>query len=192
MGEAKFDSDGIISWGRALNPAECMPLVARIMADGHIDTAMQLPSRNHIDTWVFSPLSVRLNNGRTVLELVWNMFNAGNALKLVLDGIDTIRLLRYFPDSEMGKHADWSPGIAPNRKLSMTLQLSDPTTYDGCDVVMDSVGSHSELFGDATFHIPRPQAMCAVWPSWMAHTVTPLTRGERFALVAWASGPLFR
>lgn len=192
MGTTRPGSDGIISWGQVLEPALCASLVNSIMTNGHIDTAMQLPGRSHIDTWAFDPRIVNVDVGRTMFDFIWDIFKTNNPLNLAIDGIDTIRMLRYSPNSAMSKHADWSPDLTSRRKLSLTVQLSDPTTYEGGNVVLDSVGSYTELYGASTFHVPRPQAMCTVWPSWMPHQVTPLIRGERLSLVAWASGPSFR
>ena len=37
---------------------------------------------------------------------------------------------------------------------------------------------------------PRGQGDCVVFPSYMAHSVYPVVKGSRYALVAWARGPL--
>lgn len=69
------------------------------------------------------------------------------------------------------------------RKLSFVLQLSDPLEYDGGDLVVESL---------TTELVPKGLGKSIVFPSWARHKVTPVTRGVRRSLVAWAVGPEFR
>ena len=86
-----------------------------------------------------------------------------------------------------GGHYDWhmdlNPGPAP-RKLSLSLQLSDPADYDGCDL---------QFFGARQLEVaPRARGTVIVFPAYTLHRVTPITRGTRKSLVVWANGPRFR
>ena len=38
----------------------------------------------------------------------------------------------------------------------------------------------------------RQQGTLIAFPSFLEHRVTPVTRGERFSLVAWMDGPPYR
>jgi PKHD-type hydroxylase len=86
--------------------------------------------------------------------------------------------------SEGGKY-DWHHDVDLNnntvfdRKLSLTVQLSDPSDYDGGD------------FQFAEVENPNGKAMGSVlvFPSYLQHRVLPVTRGTRRSLVAWFSGP---
>lgn len=95
--------------------------------------------------------------------------------------------LRYDAGAEPGHykwHQDIGGGISSLRKLSMTCQLSDPADYDG---------GRLRLFTNMDFdpdHVGRGDAV--VFPSYLPHCVTPITRGRRYALVAWCGGPQFR
>lgn len=99
-----------------------------------------------------------------------------------------LTFLRYdFDPAHPGKyewHQDTGGGISSLRKLSMTCQLSSPEDYDGCRL---------RLFSNCDFdpdHVNRGDAM--IFPSYLPHCVTPITRGRRYALVAWVGGPQFR
>lgn len=93
-------------------------------------------------------------------------------------------------DSE-GSHYDWhmdrgssgSTGFPP-RKLSLVLQLSDPSEYEGGTL---------ELF---TQHEPtqvlKKKGLVAAFPSYILHRVTPVTSGIRKSLVVWLAGPKFK
>jgi PKHD-type hydroxylase len=70
------------------------------------------------------------------------------------------------------------------RKLSLTIQLSDPADYEGGELELwcatDPVFARKEW------------GLGAVFPAPTLHRVRPVTRGQRHSLVAWASGPRFR
>lgn len=102
-----------------------------------------------------------------------------------------INYLRYqaamTPDEEPGHydwHQDYGGGTSSQRKLSVVIQLSKPEDYDGCRL---------HFFTQNEFdpgHVGQGDMI--VFPSWQVHRVTPITRGERHALVSWVSGPPFR
>jgi PKHD-type hydroxylase len=92
-----------------------------------------------------------------------------------------------YQDSE-GGHYDWHVDCGRNnpapRKISISIQLSDPSTYEGCDLQFQ--------FGPAIDTAPRTRGAIIAFPSFYRHRVTPVTKGIRRSLVAWANGPEFR
>jgi PKHD-type hydroxylase len=70
------------------------------------------------------------------------------------------------------------------RKLSLTVQLTDEEDYEGGDLEIRE--------GDGVVVAPRGRGSVAAFPSWALHRVTPVTRGVRRCLVAWVGGPRFR
>lgn len=86
-----------------------------------------------------------------------------------------------------GGHYDWhvdqGDGIAP-RKLSASLQLTDPSGYDGCDLQLHGVNKIETA--------PRERGTLIVFPSYVLHRVTPIAQGTRKSLVVWTTGPQFR
>ena len=68
------------------------------------------------------------------------------------------------------------------RKLSMSIVLNDE--YEGGDFEIFNLIPESE--------VPRLQeGSIIVFPSFMEHRVTPVTKGTRYSLVAWFVGPPF-
>lgn len=67
------------------------------------------------------------------------------------------------------------------RKLTFSIQLSDPSEYEGGELITD-VGFYpntaSKNFGDVTFFL-----------SDAVHEATPVTKGCRHVLVGWVVGP---
>jgi PKHD-type hydroxylase len=96
---------------------------------------------------------------------------------------------QYTVYNEEGSHYDWHMdkgviGTLPPRKLSLVLQLSDPTEYEGGDLLL--------LYGKEAVPMERAKGLVVGFPSWILHKVTPITKGTRRSLVVWTSGPKFR
>jgi len=80
-------------------------------------------------------------------------------------------------------HQDFgSSGIS--RKLSMVLQLSDPSEYEG--------GELQILTKREPTSMKKKRGLITVFPAWTLHQVTPVIKGTRQTLVAWISGPGFK
>ncbi len=72
--------------------------------------------------------------------------------------------------------------FAPTRKLSFSLQLSDPADYRGGDLVIEG--------GD--LGAGRRRGAMTIFSSAARHEVTPVYSGVRAAIVGWIHGPTFR
>ena len=70
------------------------------------------------------------------------------------------------------------------RKLSFTLQLSDPKDYKGGELEL--------YFGEEPTKASKERGFITVFPSYVLHKVTPVTKGTRYSLVAWITGPSFK
>jgi len=105
--------------------------------------------------------------------------NAIAVLQLVkYDGTESPEF--YIQHIDLGKS-----DIDAQRKLSFTLQLSDPNDYDGGNLLLYHV-----VGGAVTAN--RERGAITIFPSFMPHEVTPVTQGIRYSLVAWTLGPAFR
>jgi len=87
------------------------------------------------------------------------------------------------PSGKYGKHVDKSYNF-PVRKLSISIQLTNPEEYEG-----------GELFlydGDDGVIMEKSQGSLIIFPSYVLHEVTPVTKGERNSLVTWVTGNQFK
>ena len=82
----------------------------------------------------------------------------------------------HMDNDVQGKHQQ------PVRKISMTLLLSDPSTFEGGELEFMSKGKKAKL----------KQGQAIFFASWLQHRVKPVTRGERKSLVMWFGGPSFK
>ncbi len=81
-------------------------------------------------------------------------------------------------------HIDVGNDSQPQRKLSITFQMSDPSEYEGGDLEFNRTGSIEVA--------PKKKGQLILFPSYVLHRVTPVTSGVRRAMVAWINGPPFR
>lgn len=82
---------------------------------------------------------------------------------------------------------NWDDGRAVHRKLSMVIQLSDPSDYEGGDFEMQPL-----YLGSPPADEFKKQGSVLVFPSFVMHRVTPVTKGTRYSLVGWIEGPKWR
>jgi hypothetical protein len=88
------------------------------------------------------------------------------------------------PEHGHGKYAKHIDGsINSNRKLSFSVLLSDPSEFEGGDLL---------IYESSTPHIvPKSKGQITFFPSNFIHEVTPVTKGVRRSMVSWIHGPHF-
>jgi len=96
----------------------------------------------------------------------------------------SLQLIRYDSAEDIKGHYDWhvdaGPGDVATRKLSFTVQLSDPNTYKGCELLINDHGTHIVA--------NKEKGSVNMFPSYAPHKVTPIEQGVRYALVIWVHG----
>ena len=151
-----------------------------VAAEGTVDEKMRksklcwLPENGWVDNLLFNYVS------RANFYNNWN-FNL------------TSRENPQFTIYEEGEHYDWHRDcdIAQDlqRKVSVTVQLSDPSSYKGGELHIRDYWDENEIF---SWH-PRGkvQGTIIIFGSSLKHRVFPVTKGVRYSLVQWYSGPDF-
>jgi PKHD-type hydroxylase len=163
------------------------------------------------DTWLYELIHPFLHKANN--EAGWNY---------EWDFSESFQFTKYNKGGFYGWHADGTscnfgkykrhiPGVSPTtpdggpikgytdnhnmigkvRKLSITINLNKPDEYDGGNLKFD-FGPHA---AGKRFHEVeeiRPQGSIIVFPSYVYHQVTPVTRGTRYSLVLWSLGQPFR
>ena len=87
------------------------------------------------------------------------------------------------PSDKYGKHIDRAYDFLI-RKLSLSIQLTDPNQYEGGQLILYEDEKGTEM--------KKEQGTLVMFPSWMLHEVKPVTKGERNSLVAWVTGNQFK
>jgi len=78
------------------------------------------------------------------------------------------------------------------RKLSLTLQLTDKTKYEGGDFqFMWIQRDKKNLLNTITIDGAKDMGTVIIFPSFIFHQVLPITKGKRESLVNWSIGKSF-
>lgn len=126
------------------------------------------------------------------LDIV-DMFHVANknAFGVDLWHLHEMQFTEYHEEDQ--GHYDWhidtmfelnSPS---ERKLSMVIQLSDPSDYEGGELEIRPFALEPPPADKL-----KGQGSVIVFPSLLHHRVTPITKGTRYSLVAWMEGPSWR
>ena len=79
------------------------------------------------------------------------------------------------------KHIDTLSESVGIRKLSFTIQLSEPDSYEGGELQL-----HYSHKPDVA---KKDQGSMTLFPSYSLNEITPVTKGTRYELVGWVVGP---
>tara|TARA_R100000687_G_scaffold58703_1_gene47292 strand:+ start:262 stop:864 length:603 start_codon:yes stop_codon:yes gene_type:complete len=78
------------------------------------------------------------------------------------------------------------------RKLSVTVSLSDPKDYKGGELELKSVNTNTGKMTTMLCKEILPRGSIVVFPSHIWHRVKPVTKGIRYSLVMWNLGWPFK
>jgi len=131
-------------------------------------------------------------NSKFIHELLFGYAQQANRLCFGLDisSLHQIQYTIYDGDKQdfYNWHVDtfWANPTAYDRKISLTIQLSDSEDYEGGDFEFDH--QYEQPKSDEL----RQRGTVLAFPSVIGHRVLPVTKGIRKSLVAWIEGPKWR
>lgn len=185
-----FQLDYVEDWAYfqgAFSPEECAKIIkignSRLIGDSRVrGNQVAADIRDSKNSWILPG-----DDSYWIFQRVTDVITDLNFkfFKFELFGfIEGFQFTRYdAPGGKYDQHIDrglntWT------RKLSFCLQLSDPKDYEGGDLEM--------YFGKDPTLPKKEQGYATVFPSYVLHRVTPVTKGTRYSLVAWITGPSFK
>lgn len=131
-------------------------------------------------------------HSRFIYNILWMYANEANRNAFGVD-IRDIFDIQYtiYEGTEKGFydwHIDtfWANETEWDRKLSITVQLSNPSDYEGGEFMLDP--QYEQPNADSL----KQQGTVFVFPSTIRHQVKPVTSGIRKSLVAWVEGPKWK
>tara|TARA_R100001509_G_scaffold153515_1_gene114462 strand:- start:37 stop:609 length:573 start_codon:yes stop_codon:yes gene_type:complete len=108
-----------------------------------------------------------------------------------ISGHENFQVTKY-DEKNRGKYDPHFDGVYDNvapggtvRKLSVSIQLTSADYYEGGNLIFPD-DKHSFNAEDA-----KEQGTAIFFPSYVLHGVEPVTKGIRFSLVCWSTGPNF-
>jgi len=135
-----------------------------------------------------------INTG-TQEKPIWHLVDRNQDGSIKLDGQG--KPVPHKDKVPLRRNGNLGPGFTDNqhmwdkvRKISMTVNLTNPKNYAGGNLKFD-MGDHSAKKYKICEEI-RPTGSIIIFPSYQYHCVTPVTRGIRYSLVLWSLGRPFR
>lgn len=117
------------------------------------------------------------------------LLEANKHFEFELHSIEPLQFTEYSEQysGNYGPHIDkFETSHSPNshRKLSFSIQLSNQDRYEGGELLV--YNKKEPIVAD------KRKGSINFFPSYTLHEVTPVTKGKRYCLVGWCSGPKFR
>jgi PKHD-type hydroxylase len=129
-----------------------------------------------------------LTNHAPIQEMLWGFVRQANrnAFNVDVENVCEIQFTEYKAENEgfYNWHHDinWDDSAAFDRKLSVSVLLSDVSEFDGGEFMFKEAPNGFEFRAGSVI----------VFPSYLVHSVARVTRGTRQSLVAWFEGPRWR
>ena len=133
--------------------------------------------------------SIRWISSPEINDLLWSYVRRANyhAFNVDVDNNCEVQYTEYHANA--GGHYDWHQDVHWNgqtdsdRKISVTVQLSDADNYQGGNFEFDELKTNADF---------RSKGTVLVFPSYIRHRVLPVSSGVRQSLVAWFKGPRWK
>jgi PKHD-type hydroxylase len=174
-----------VSIPAVFTPAECDAIISLAQAEqsskGEVlsttkGSALSMVRRCDV-TWL--PLNP---STKWVYERLWQATTAQNTKTwgFQLDVLKSLQYLHYGALNWYARHVDCGSPPVATRKLTVSLQLSDPTHF---------VGGKLRIWGEQPErHASDAQGSITIFPSYLWHQANPVWWGHRRALIAWFEG----
>ena len=184
-----FDGNDFATWEDGFTDAECNEIIRLGESVNSMESSVSGGVDNKIRKSKQSWLSVDKNT-EWIYQRLGNISRCLNGMnwRFEISGFnEDLQYTRYNDDKDFyGWHIDGGGSTNsenPPRKLSMTLQLSESSEYEGGEFQIHASTLHT---------LPKKKGLVIVFPSYSLHQVTPVISGARRSLVVWLCGPAFR
>jgi len=172
-------------WKNAFSKEECQSIINIAKDKGLIKgkTESKSDARNSKISWLY-PVDGMEWVFRRVTDITLNLNE--RFFKFDLFGIsEGFQFTNYeAPSGKYGKHIDRAINI-PVRKLSISIQLTNPEQYEGGELKLYNGEEEGTIMS-------KEQGTLVIFPSYVLHEVMPVTKGERNSLVTWVTGKQFK
>lgn len=165
--------------GKISTMVEKIPFHNATTASGEIDSRksrLKWIPQNEEWKWLYEKL---MNYAKLANEEMWNFD--------LVSAPECIQYTEYHGSDrgEYGWHQDIGPDELSARKVSITVQLSDDSEYEGGELLFWMGGNDLE---NNSLVAPRGKGTVVLFPSYLYHAVKPVTKGIRKSFVLWLGG----
>ena len=172
-------------WNNAFSKEECQNIINIAKDKGLVKgtTMGESDVRQSKISWLY-PVDNMEFVFRRVTDIVLNLNE--KFFKFDLFGLNEgFQFTNYeAPSGKYGKHVDRAINTSV-RKLSISIQLTNPEEYEGGELKLYDGGEEGIV-------MDKTQGTLIMFPSYVLHEVMPVTKGERNSLVSWVTGKQFK
>lgn len=166
-----------------LDADECAAIIALARSRPLLHSTMVHPVEDYRHAYSY-PVDLS-DDTRWVFQKLWQGFMLANAeFGFDIAGfMDSFMVTHYPRGGHVGWHTDFSDFMTSARKLTISVQLSPPEDY---------AGGLLEFSDQGVVPFSQTQGSAVIFPTYLSHRVTRVTRGNRWVLLSSAFGPVFR
>jgi len=95
------------------------------------------------------------------------------------------KYLEYSGENTPNFHLGIGPDLYNQRKLTYIIHLNDPSEYEGGELQLF-------LNYDKIFRVPNEKGTMVLFPSFILHKITPLTKGTKEVTMGFVGGKPFK
>jgi len=174
-------------WNNAFSKKECQTIINIAKNKGLIQGTTFRESavdvRDSKITWLY-PVDNMEWVFRKITDIILNL-NERFFMFDIFSLNEGLQFTNYIaPSGKYGKHVDRALNM-PVRKLSISIQLTDPQEYEGGELKLYDGGENGIV-------MDKTQGTLIMFPSYVLHEVMPVVKGERNSLVTWVTGKQFK
>jgi PKHD-type hydroxylase len=129
--------------------------------------------------------TIRWLRDEALQNRLWGYVQAANQAGFGVDVTNQADIQFTTYEASNSGHYDWHHDVhwsgqdSQDRKISLTIQLTDPDDYEGGAFEFEEVKTSADF---------TPKGTVLLFPSYLRHKVHPVTAGTRKSLVAWFFG----
>ncbi len=187
----EMDDMEFYAWYDNIFTTEELDSIEKIVKDSDLEIG-ELSDENSIDLTIRDSKIKFINSdnieNRWIFERFTSVVNNANErfFKFNLNRIESLQYTVYNEGQFYQDHIDLGYRNPNNaiRKLSFTMQLTDPSEYEGGELLIKH-GSQPEA-------ARKERGVITFFPSYIMHEVTPVTKGTRKSIVGWVTGPRWK
>ena len=170
-------------WAGALSKEICN----QIVEEGSllIEEQATINQDNNVNTSIRDNKIAWFSEGSWIENLLLSYVfktNTINDWNFNLNQAEQVQFTKYQKDEFYTWHRDSNIESDVQRKLSVTVQLSDYSDYEGGELILID-------YFNRQCEIPKSKGAAVIFDARCPHKAFPVTKGERLVLVGWANGP---
>ena len=96
---------------------------------------------------------------------------------------DYPQVFKYSENDFYKMHMDLNP-MAPSRKLTFIINLSDPASYEGGKIEFLNINVDPALTAE--------RGACLVFPAYIPYSISPVTSGVNHIIIGHVHGAVFK